>query len=64
MATRQKRKYFERLKTAHHYPKVWDQLGLRKGDPSGRQADRNEIIVNRVAPLHISSWGDLAPFGA
>ena len=40
---------------------VWIR-GFEKGDPPGRQGDRNEFIVNRVAQFHISSWGDLAPF--
>ena len=48
MATRQKRMYFERLKIAPHYPKLWgDQWWLGKGDPTGRQAEEKEIIVNR-----------------
>ena len=35
MATRQKPMYFELLKTAHHYPKVWVSVRLGKGGPNG-----------------------------
>ena len=54
--------YFELLKTAHHYPKVWGSVGVGKVGPNGEAGDRKEIIVILVAKFYISSWGGVGSF--
>ena len=34
--------YFERLKPAHHYLKVWGSVGVGKGGPNGKAGEQKE----------------------